>query len=68
MIDYFILLAIKDHILLYLDLIEFNFPIAVKHFFGKITRQDYPLLLASFLSKVRYEQVSKEYRVGPRAV
>lgn len=67
MIDCFILFAIKDHFLLYLDIVEFDFPIAVKHFFGKITRQDYSLLLVSFLSK-QYEQVSKEYRVGPRAV
>lgn len=65
MIDYFILLAIKDHILLYLDLIQFNFPIAVKHFLGKTTRQDYSLLLASFLAN---EQISKEYRIGPRTV
>lgn len=67
MIDYFILLTIKDHILLYFELIQFNFPITVKHFLGKTTRQDYPLLLVSFLSK-QYEQVSKEYRIGPRAV
>lgn len=65
MIDYFILLAIKDHILLYFELVQINFFIAVKHFLGKITRQDYPLLLASFLAN---EQVSKEYRIGPRAV
>lgn len=68
MIDYFILLAIKDHFYLYFELIELNFLIAAKHFLGKITRQDYSLLVASFLAKAKYEQVSKERRIGPRAV